>query len=722
MANAPQLTVGLGFDLDEASAKKVVKGMEQLNNHLEGSAETASKKVSGSWVNGLGNMLKGFIAFEVATRGFQFTKDLFLLEEKFRSMQLPLKNLTEGTGDFGRSLSFLKELADTTGQDLFVLGDAYKGIYASAKQAGLATSEVNTIFKAVVDSGAALKLSNDKISLTLKAVEQMMNKGKIGAEELSQQLADHIPGAFAMMGKAAQDAGISLSGSTQELGKLMEDGKVASAVVLPFFAKRMEEAFGKNADANINTISGSANRLNNELTLLVDALDNGKVISFWATFQNSMADVFKDLTYYINSGSFKEFITHFGVNGGLSARRIKVEGEKSFALKSKPEQSTELKSLVNDLRYSNIALGRTLEDGTKIDQEYRKGLIDKIATYTKIFKTTKDATEKLTIPPSKPKDSDEAIKAIQDYTFEISLLDSETEKSLSNIQNLWEDIFRTQDAIFGGMDIKKISNIFAARGEQESLGEQLRKSFDITPLGDLLDESTKRLEEKASKLGERITSGFKSGLETSASINKKIFGDFILSLNESLNGAWDGLGETSFTKIKWFTDKLSSSFGMGMSESINTMMQMIDFASNSLADFFTESFSQIFNTEVKFDFKTVLGGFLKSFGQFVIAIGQKLLKAGILLALIPETATMGFRRIAAGVGLMALGGAISGGGGALSSNSQQTISPSENNSYQTQFKGAIGGSQGGFDGGKVVFELQGTTLRGVLNNTDKLHG
>jgi hypothetical protein len=98
-----------------------------------------------------------------------------------------------------------------------------------------------------------------------------------------------------------------------------------------------------------------------------------------------------------------------------------------------------------------------------------------------------------------------------------------------------------------------------------------------------------------------------------------------------------------------------------------------------------------------------------------------LLKAGILLALIPETATMGFKRIAAGIGLMALGGAISGGGGALSSNSQQSASPSENSTYQSQYKGAIG-SQGGFDGGKVVFELQGTTLRGVLNNTDKLHG
>ena len=93
MANAPQLTVGLGFDLDEASAKKVVKGMEQLGAYLEKSANDSAKKVEKNWSSTLVNMAKGWIAFEVSTRGFQFTKDLFLLEENFRSMQLPLKNL-----------------------------------------------------------------------------------------------------------------------------------------------------------------------------------------------------------------------------------------------------------------------------------------------------------------------------------------------------------------------------------------------------------------------------------------------------------------------------------------------------------------------------------------------------------------------------------------------------------------------------------------------------
>ena len=675
MANAPQLTVGLGFDLDEASAKKVVKGMEQLGDHLEKNAEQQSKNVSTSWTNGLGNMLKGFLAFEVATRGFQFTKDLFLLEENFRSMQLPLKNLTEGTGDFGRSLSFLKDLADSTGQDLFVLGDAYKGIYASAKQAGLATDEVNTIFKAVVDSGAALKLSNDKISLTLKAVEQMMNKGKIGAEELSQQLADHIPGAFAMMGQAAKDAGISLSGSTQELGKLMEDGKVASAVVLPFFAKRMEEAFGKNANANVNTISGSANRLNNELTYLIDALDNGKVISFWATFQNSMADVFKDLTYYINSGSWKEFISHFGVNGGLRAQRVKIEGEKSFALKSKPEQSAELKSLVNDLRYSNIALGRTLEDGTKVDQEYRKGLIDKIATYTKIFKTTKDAVDGVKPPKLKPDDSDEATKAIQDYTFEISLLEAETRKSLTSIQHLWEDIFRSQNALFGGMDIKKISNVFSARGEQASLGEQLRKSFDVTPLGDQLEQSTTALQGKVALLQERIK-------PTLMNFGEQVSGSF----NEMLT-------------------LLKANVGMG-----------VEF----LGDFLATGLASVFNKNVKFDFSKMLGGFLSAVGDMFIKMATSMIVA-LGFANIASGGVLAPQAIAAGK-FLAAGIAMKAGGMAISGSSGNGMSPSENSTYQSQYKGAIGGSQGGFDGGKVVFELQGTTLRGVLNNTDKLHG
>ena len=55
-----------------------------------------------------------------------------------------------------------------------------------------------------------------------------------------------MPNAIQLMAKAAQDAGLSVNGTVAELMKLMEQGKVASDVILPHFAKRLHEAASAN--------------------------------------------------------------------------------------------------------------------------------------------------------------------------------------------------------------------------------------------------------------------------------------------------------------------------------------------------------------------------------------------------------------------------------------------------------------------------------------------
>jgi tape measure domain-containing protein len=587
---------------------------------------------------------------------------------------MPLKNVTEATGDYGVALGFITKLADQTGQDLFVLGDSYKGLYASAKQAGIATSEINNIFKSVVDAGSALKLSNEQVSLSLKAVEQMMNKGTISSEELKGQLGEQLPGAYGMMAKAAQDAGLSVSGSTQELGKLLDEGRLASAEVLPFFAKRMEEAFGKNAEANINTISGSANRFNNELTLLIDALDNGKVISFWATFQNSMADVFKDLSYYINSGSWKEFISHFGVNGGLRAQRIKIEGEKSFAQDNKSNQSEVLKSLVNDLRYAQMKVGETLKDGTKIDNEYRKALNEKILKYVKIFKETKDAASSITVPTLKPKDSESGIKAVKDYTFELALLNLEIKNTQKNIKELNE--------------ARELSNL-------KTLGRT-----SVSPIPFTMSRS-----EDASKKDKGLID--------------QLFG-------EDLNQSTANL-QAKFEALKSGIKPIITDFGSAVSEDVKTAMNFVSEGMNLsfsfLGDTLAAGFASVFNKDIKFDFKKLLGNFLSGLGDMVMRMAIQMkavaaLKTKIELAL--STLGGGGFALAGAAALFALGAAMKGGGMALSSSSVGSSSTSVSNS--TGARNIVPNfNPSGFNN-TVKFEIQGNTLVGVLNNVNRANG
>ena len=72
-----------------------------------------------------------------------------------------------------------------------------------------------------------------------------------------------LPNAIQLMAGAAKDAGLSLNGTVKELFKLMEEGKVATNVILPHFSKRMREAAANNGalEKALNSNRVAMNRL-----------------------------------------------------------------------------------------------------------------------------------------------------------------------------------------------------------------------------------------------------------------------------------------------------------------------------------------------------------------------------------------------------------------------------------------------------------------------------
>lgn len=674
MANAPQLTVGLGFDLDEASARKVVKGMERLGEYLEKSSEEQSKKVSKNWQDSFATMVKGFIAVEVAGRAWGFAKDLIMLEERFKNMQMPLKNLTEQTGDFSNSMFFLKGLANDLGQDIFTLSDAYKGVYASGKQAGMSTESLNDIFQSMVRSGSALKLSNEKIELSMKAIEQMMNKGVIGSEELRQQLGDHLPGAYALMAKAAKDAGLSVSGSTAELGKLLEDGKLASNVVLPFFAKRMEEAFGKNAEANVNTLSGSANRLKNELTYLVTALDDSVITSFWSKFQNGLADVFKYMTYISKTGTWKDFIQFFtgGTNLGNVAQMVGSESRvQKFASLPREKQMPIIKQKNEDLRSAERAYNSNIAAGIKMD---KSAILKQQLEYQNFLGALKslDKGGTPTVTPNSGKGTSEKARNLAIDLAEIAQKSKDAAEQLAKVN-------------------EKIAEFNFQQGRK------------ATPLGQasMLKNTTESNKEKGSFFNDML--GI-SGID----------------LKESENAL-----KEKFEALKGRIQPTITSFGLGLSEDMSLALSYVtdamNISFNFLGDTLSNAFASIFNKDIKFDFKKLLGQFLEGLGSMVMQMAVQLkavaaLKTKIEIAL-ASVGGEGFA-LAGAIGLFALGAAMKGGGMALSQSGNQ--SPSQSQQYNSTFTAPVQGSSN--QSNKVEFVIQGTTLKGVLNNVNNSFG
>lgn len=159
----------------------------------------------------------------------------------------------EGSSARGAArLDYLREISDKLGQNFYQTAEAAKGFFA----AGAGTSvegDLQKIFESVTEASTALGLSSDEYNRTLLALQQMISKGKVSAEELRQQLGEALPGAFQLFAKAA---GVS----TAQLDKMLERGEVGIDL-LGKFADVLHNKYEKGALDAAHGLQGELNRL-----------------------------------------------------------------------------------------------------------------------------------------------------------------------------------------------------------------------------------------------------------------------------------------------------------------------------------------------------------------------------------------------------------------------------------------------------------------------------
>ncbi|MFY8167109.1 MAG: hypothetical protein ACOVJ8_10980, partial [Sediminibacterium sp.] len=179
--------------------------------------------------------------------------------------------------------------------------------------------------------------------------------------------------------------------------------------------------------------------------------------------------------------------------------------------------------------------------------------------------------------------------------------------------------------------------------------------------------------------------------------NQKIF--------EKLKIDWtDGISDAEATIIKKFLE---------MKDVLRGVMTIV---SNTLGDTFSGLFESMFDKDVKFDFKKVLSSFFKAMGQMVMQMGTAILAAGGILTGSIFGAAEGTKSIGTGIALLALGGALMGGGSAIGNSSNSSVNPS------TGARNIVPNlNPSGFNN-TVKFEIQGNTLVGVLNNVNRANG
>jgi tape measure domain-containing protein len=304
--------------------------------------------------SGLGAQLLGVAGpLALATTLLAGFNKLLSANVEFQTFEAGLRAVVDSEKELGDTISFLRSIADKYGQDLNDLARGYKGLTAASKGTSIEGAETKRIFESIIQAGTALKLTNVQVEGTLRAIQQMMSKGKVSAEELRQQLGEHLPGAFNIF---AQAAGVG----TSQLDKLLRQGKIVAADILPKVADILEKTYGKKAIENAQQLTNETNRLTNAFNkFLVSFGSKSGVIDFWAEAKKGMTAFFNNLTYFTNSPSFKTFFGLF--NGDNSRAVIKAQLQEQDFSNFQSQNATGRNEIIKD-KTASVSVAKNIMD------------------------------------------------------------------------------------------------------------------------------------------------------------------------------------------------------------------------------------------------------------------------------------------------------------------------------------------------------------------------
>jgi tape measure domain-containing protein len=202
--------------------------------------------------------------------------DASVSAERLRTM------LNFATGNSARDIEYLRGITQKLGLEMQSTATAYGQFAAAAKGTTLEGQKTRDVFESIAKASAVMGLSANQTSGVLLALQQMVSKGTVQAEELRGQLGERLPGAFQV---AARAMGVT----TGELGKMLEQGQVVADDFLPKFARALNEYVGDAAESAATRLEASQSRMSNAWERLMQAVGDSGISSAMAVGMESAA-------------------------------------------------------------------------------------------------------------------------------------------------------------------------------------------------------------------------------------------------------------------------------------------------------------------------------------------------------------------------------------------------------------------------------------------------
>lgn len=201
--------------------------------------ESAFKRANASTLTfseGLRSLRRSIINVTAAYTAFSGAKRVMEAGQFFQTQEATMLMVTKDARKAGEELEFIRNEAYRLGLDLEIATNGFTQMAVNGRKV-MDNNQLHDLFTGFSEYATAMGVDRVRYQRSIMAIQQMMGKGQIYAEELKQQLAEALPGSFQIFLEAVREFNKDSSITEKQMFKMMKDGKLLAKDILPLVGK-----------------------------------------------------------------------------------------------------------------------------------------------------------------------------------------------------------------------------------------------------------------------------------------------------------------------------------------------------------------------------------------------------------------------------------------------------------------------------------------------------
>jgi tape measure domain-containing protein len=364
------------------------------------------------------------------------------VERKMELLQNRINFVFDSANAGSLAFTRLRKMSLELGIEFSSLAEGFASFGIAAKMAGFSASETEKVFSRVAVGLRAAGAGSLQTQRAFYALQQMLSKGVVAAEELRRQLGEALPGASDLMTQAYNRLHPGQELTNRQFTKMLEEGKIISKEILPEFSKVIEEVFAPALSGKQNSLDASIQRVTTQLERFKQSLANFLPTK---TVFNVLSDFFDDLNTMMEAGFFNfTKLAALAATGNLTVLTAEFERLRGIReaeqIKAEREE-TELQKRIEQRAQMYFKQGVTSEkaisgetDRIKEQREELKGLIQQLEK----LEIAEKQARKAPMTDQGLKQKEDAIKAVSAQ----KALIEQKKKEIDSTQRLISELSR----------------------------------------------------------------------------------------------------------------------------------------------------------------------------------------------------------------------------------------------------------------------------------------